>query len=168
MRCIKGPQFCLSVKIRRAFTKFVMVKRDKRVFSCAYLQTINFIGLHLLLIVGEESSGFIEWQSVSVCFFCKTKGKKNETWKSPPAIHQPTQSISFLHLRPAKSCSAACALMPHHLQKYQCSLDCSSPLTSIAMQLLRDWDAECEDASWWVCSSLSWLLSLSYLILSMA
>jgi len=38
-----------------------MGKRDKRIFSCAYLQTINFIGLHLLLIVGEESSDFIEW-----------------------------------------------------------------------------------------------------------
>lgn len=81
MRCIKGPQFCLSVKIQRAFTKFVMVKRDKRVFSCAYLQTINFIGLHLLLIVGEESSGFIEWQSVSVCLFFLNKGKKELDFK---------------------------------------------------------------------------------------
>ena len=60
IRYIKSPRFCLSVKIQRAFTKLVMEKRDKRVFSCAYLQTINFIGLHLLLIVGEESSGFIE------------------------------------------------------------------------------------------------------------
>lgn len=60
IRYIKIPLFSLSVKIQKAFTKFVMEKRDKRVFSCAYLQTINFIGLHLLLIVGEESSGFIE------------------------------------------------------------------------------------------------------------
>lgn len=84
MRCIKGSQFCLSVKIQKAFTKFVMVKRDKRVFSCAYLQTINFIGLHLLLIVGEESSGYIEWQSVSVClFFFLNKGKKELDLKKP-------------------------------------------------------------------------------------
>lgn len=93
MRCIKGSQFCLSVKIQKAFTKFVMVKRDKRVFSCAYLQTINFIGLHLLLIVGEESSGYIEWQSVSVClFFFKQRKKRTRLEKA----HQ--QFISLLRI----------------------------------------------------------------------
>lgn len=133
MRCIKSPQFCLSVKTQRAFAKFVMVKRDKRVFSCAYLQTINFIGLHLLLIVGEESSGFIEWQSVSVCLFLKQRKRKKRRGGKKPHNLSVYSEYQLFASQPAKSCSTARTLMPHYLKNYQHSLSCRVSLTSIAI-----------------------------------